>query len=648
MMSEGPLTDRTSASDGDGGNPTTEEKSSTQPIEISVGGEEEGDEDAPLIRRKSHDIPNPSRLSCFIKLAFSLPSVAWALTIVPLAVHLNKFYTDVALLKASTLSIAICVARMLDFIIDPFVGYLSDITKTQWGRRKPYIAVGAPVVAVAFWLLFSPPESLDNFELSVWFCIFFTLNLAAPLHLPHDSMGPALTRSAEDRSSLYAYVQCFTMTGIFLGAVLPVLLGQLISDPRQLYSAMAGIASVLILLTFALLLVAVPDPDTSDHMYGMVAGVRRAVRNGPFCILLLVFVCNSISGHSISALLPYYIQYVLQPDNPSLWLAVTLMVYFGFSFITTPIWLYLATKYEKRTVWLLGHVLGVPFVLCFFFLQPGDLYLLLVMMSLGGVLHGAAFITWHIKADIIDYDELHTGMRREGQYVTFWAIVPKLVSIPTGAIPFAILGTLGYKPNIQQTDEVIFSIRAMMCLIPAICNCISFAAMIMYPITQRVLERIHQGVALHKQGRPALDPIKKKLLPPLKGRICSEQDAWLLDNLSLSELLVFEGNGGSFDGLLCSVVSEAIIWLILAVAIFVLALWMVFEWLYEGVWLVLVFFVLSILLAGGIWHLMRICPALQLQKNPPTRYSIRDHIDWLESEERPGEPQDALSDAATE
>src|SRR5512143_3355285 len=106
--------------------------------------------------------PARERVPFGITLAYGAPSFAGAAMLVPILIHMPKFYSDVVLVPLGYLALAIAVARALDALSDPFFGWLSDRTHTRWGRRRPWIALGAPLCAVAFYALFAPPDSLSG------------------------------------------------------------------------------------------------------------------------------------------------------------------------------------------------------------------------------------------------------------------------------------------------------------------------------------------------------------------------------------------------------------------------------------------------------------------------------------------------------
>src|SRR5438552_3387920 len=80
---------------------------------------------------------------------------------IPLYIDMPKFYADVIGVPLARLAVAIAATRCLDAIIDPSIGLISDRTRSRWGRRRPYIFLGAPLGGLAFWALMSRPRDLS-------------------------------------------------------------------------------------------------------------------------------------------------------------------------------------------------------------------------------------------------------------------------------------------------------------------------------------------------------------------------------------------------------------------------------------------------------------------------------------------------------
>ena len=198
-------------------------------------------------------------------------------------------------------------------------------------------------------------------------------------------------------------------------------------------------------------------------------GVRRALRNRPFRILLGTYVVASAAGAIPGTFMPFFNAYVIRPDNEAGWLAAFLAAYFGAGFLFLPAWMWAARRFGKKPVWLASFLFGITGGAGMFFLDRGDTLPTLLLIAWSGSAFGAGlFLGPAIQADVIDYDELHTGKRREAQYSSFWAMLPKFVAIPSAAIPIAVLASLGYVPNVEQTPQVVLAIKAIFALLPAL------------------------------------------------------------------------------------------------------------------------------------------------------------------------------------
>ena len=112
------------------------------------------------------------------------------------------------------------------------------------------------------------------------------------------------------------------------------------------------------------------------------------------------------------------------------------------------------------------------------------------------------------RPDAIDYDELLTGERREGQYIGLWSISKKFAAAIGIGAGLTILGMAGYSPNTEQPPQVVFTLRVLYALVPSICNFAAILIAFAYPISSRVHADIREAIARQKQGLPMVDPLK--------------------------------------------------------------------------------------------------------------------------------------------
>ncbi|HXN12856.1 MAG TPA: MFS transporter, partial [Candidatus Acidoferrales bacterium] len=391
-------------------------------------------------------------LTLKIKLLYGAPSFAGAAMIIPIFIHMPKFYADVVLVPLGYLAMAIAIARSLDALSDPLMGWISDHTHTRLGRRRPYMLIGAPLCGIAFFCLLNPPVALKGKDAAVWFGVTFILYFIfhTVYVLPHYALGPELTQNYNDRSTLFAWRESFTILGTIVASVAPgVLKAAFHLTDRQVFFDLGIFFGIVLTLLYWLLVLTVKErPDfVARESNPLVPGVRRALRNRPFAILLASYVVGSIAGAIPATMMPFFNAYVIRPADPITSLSLLLAGYFGFGFVSLPMWVALARRIGKLNAWLTSFFLGISGGALMFLLGPGDLKALFVLICWAGIGFGAGlFLTPSMQADVIDYDELYTGKRREAQYTAFWSMLPKFIAIPSAAIPIAILASLGYVP----------------------------------------------------------------------------------------------------------------------------------------------------------------------------------------------------------
>lgn len=499
-------------------------------------------------------------LPLWTKISYGAPSFAGAAMAIPIGIHLTIFYSDTILVPLGLIALVKAVARALDAITDPIMGWLSDRTRTRWGRRRPWMAVGAPLASLSFYLMFTPPGQLSGLDAAAWFAATYTLYYLfhTVYIIPHYGLGPELTLDYHERSTLFGIREGFVVAGTLCAAVLPPILISTFGGERQGYMSFSIIFGCLLSLLYFNLVWQVTERQefSTRPSNPLIPGVRRVMRNRVFRLLLTVYLVGSITGAIPGLMMPYFTKYVLQPEDPNLWLAVFLAIYFGTGFLALPVWVWASRKFEKKPVWLAGFVPGISGSILLFTLGEGDIVPAAIILAVAGSGFSAGlFLGPSMQADVIDYDELYTGKRREAQFGSLWSIMTKFMIIPSMSIPLAILASVGYVPNIEQSDTVQFTIRLIFCVGPAATATIAFVVACYYPINKEIHEKIQQGIEEHKKGNDVIDPIVGHRLKPPSLRGIDEDEGWQLDHFGLGELGILIERGPAAVrnriGLLC-------------------------------------------------------------------------------------------------
>lgn len=564
-------------------------------------------------------------------LAFGLQSGVGAAMALLLAVYLTKFYVDVVLLPAGVMAVAIAAGRAFDAITDPIMGWVSDRTRTRFGRRLPWIAVGVAGNAVMFTLLLNPPQALPQAGLVGWAAgalvlafLFLTMVL-----VPREALAVELTQNQRQRQALFGAIAGFVAVGAIVGAVMPNLLAALgVNDERakMTWQSVIYVGAYLAVNGWFLARVRERPEYVGRGHVPLVPGVRRMLRNRPFRILFISHIITAIPIVIPATLLPFYTQYVLGADLA--WVGYFLLAYLLAGLAALPIWLRIAAARGKLTVWMAAAFIAVSGGASLFFLGPGDQGKALLLHLYVGVQSTVwLFVGGAMHADVVDYDELHTGKRREAQFSALWSIIPKFALTPGAAIPMAILGGVGYVPSAEtQSPDVVLSIRILYALVPATLNAIGLSIMAWYPLSEARHTEIRAAIARHAQGESVVDPITGEPLPPPDRRSVDEETAWLLDSFSITELgRIAEGGARRVRA---QILAQAAAWLAVTAALLA-GLFATLDSLERepGPIPSLLVVAAGLTFTAALFHAARLPAAGRLMEQPVAPAILHEHID---------------------
>ena len=568
-------------------------------------------------------------------IAFGAPGFAGAGMAIPIAVLMPVFYSDVVMAPLGMIALAIAIARSFDALTDPLMGWLSDRTRSRFGRRKPWIALGVPLCAIFFYLLFSPPEQITGQAAALWFGVTYTAYFLfhTIYQVPHGALGSELTLDYDERSKLFGIQSLFILIGILTASIAPSLLsgGLGIENQRTVHALMAGFFATMLVLLYGALLRWVPERAefARSEPNPLVPGIRRALRNRPFRIFFFAGLVSAIPAAIPGILIPYCTTYVLQVADPEKWLGILLVTYFGTGLLAIPIWMRLAEKYSKLWTIVASGLLGTVGGTCLFFLADGDAMTVAGIFLLMGLASSTGLVILpSMVADVIDYDEFLTGKRREAQFGSFWAIIPKFVAIPGASLPLALLAWVGYVPNQVQSDDVVFTIRLLLGIFPAAFNVVTVLILVRYPLSREVHAAIREGIRAHNREESFPDPLSGRLVEPSSRRLIDDKDGWFLDTFSQSELIrvIRSGPRRALRDVWVAVIGSAL----LASA----CIWLAWTTLGDlnsepGPGTILAVVGAGLSITGMCFHLLRIAPAIQLGRGTISTERIEAHLSDL-------------------
>lgn len=443
-------------------------------------------------------------------LAFGAPAVGAGYMYLLMSLYVMKFATDVLLIAPAVMGLIFSASRLWDAVSDPLAGYLSDRTTFRLGRRRTWILAGIAPISVFFLMVFSPPADLGETGKVVWMAVAVIgfYSAMTVFLVPHMSLGAELTDSYHERTRLFGMRHAFyTLGAIFSLISMHLLLSAEQDGAQALREVSVQQAWVAVLLTAALMLYAAVSlrerPVNQSRVVKSPFSAYRDVLANPFARrLYIVWFIENIGGAAIGALTIYVTQYVVGAPT---WAPVIVLTYMIPSTFAVPLWLRISRRIGKIRAWvisMLGTALafGAMIGLAFLDTVEARLALIFAMAFLAGFSAAAGgSIGPSVQGDVIDYDELTTGERKEGSYFAAWNFVYK------GALGAMLLVTgfaleaAGFAPNVEQSDTVKYTMLALYGGIPLVCYLLAAIMFLRFPLNEQV----------HAQIRLQLDREKK-------------------------------------------------------------------------------------------------------------------------------------------
>lgn len=423
----------------------------------------------------------PPPLSLANKLGYGTGAVANGVKNVAFAAYLMFFYNQVVGVPAAIVSTAIALTLVIDAFVDPVLGRWTDMTRSRWGRRHPFIYGAAAPTALFFAIVWLPPAGLSDMQIGLW--VFVTSMLTrisiSSFEIATQAMIPELTEIYEDRTRLFSLRYWFLYIGQYGFSALCLLTffqataeypkGQLNPDG---YVGFALLGSVLII--FAMILCGITtqnripylkQADSRSAKPGLLVHIREmgaAFRNRAFLAIFGfgVLKFTAIGLYSATAL---YFQTYLFGFNAAQ-LAVLTLDSVVAATVAAPLaprmsrWL--GKRNSSMTFAAGGIVLGLsPLVLAYFdcFFRPGDPRLLPTMFGIGALYGGMIAIslinTSSMMADVVEDSAVQTGRHDAGVLFAASSFMQQC-STALGIMANGLILTWAAFPERVGTDEV--------------------------------------------------------------------------------------------------------------------------------------------------------------------------------------------------
>ncbi len=379
--------------------------------------------------------------------AYAIPFTGGALLYFTVQFFFLKYATDVLLLPPLVVGAAFGSSKLVDAVTDPLIGSWSDRTNAALGRRRPWMLGSAFLVAASFFAIWNPPP-LGVRETTIWVCAAVVLFYVCftGYNIPHFALGAELSATPHGKTRFYGARQGVETVGMLLAFAVM----QRISDADDARAYALGLTALLaagagILLLGTPLLLRERPAYLGRGGRGLRAALTDVLRNPHGPRLMLSWWLSFLGMSALGIMGPYAAEYVLGRPDLIAALPGTFVVA---GLIAIPFWVPLARVVGKRRAWiagLLGTAVGLGSLL---FWEPGNVaWFFMATAGAGACMAGTSVMGPSVLADVIDHDEHVTGERKEGVYVSIFALVGKAGAAAVTALIGALLAWSGYTPN---------------------------------------------------------------------------------------------------------------------------------------------------------------------------------------------------------
>ena len=428
------------------------------------------------------------------------------------------FYFAVVQINITLITIGFIIWAIWNSFNDPMLGYLSDRTHTKFGRRLPYIMIGIIPLGVIMFLLFTPilpigpANQLGNFIyfliIIILFEFFYTM-----YSLNTTSLFPETFISKDDRIKANNVRQVFLILGLIVAFILPGLFIEDYSDPSAKtlgeYQIFGIVATIIIISIGGIFIKFTPREkiefkEDYKKAPGFFNTIKMCIKSKSFRWYIPAEIANWFVYGILPTLVPLYAKAVLNMVD-----AFMISILLGCTFLSSAIfmtllWKPVVKRLGNRKAWIISMATWILTLMPLMFLGENmEIIAMIVFFFIGIGLSGSLYIIDLVVSDIIDEDEVNTGIRREAGYYGVNAFFLRLAII----VVFLSIGPVFIIADwevftIPASIEVQMGLRVLMFVYPAVALIIGILSIYKYPLYGKKLVQVKEKlIKLHEQKK---------------------------------------------------------------------------------------------------------------------------------------------------
>lgn len=425
------------------------------------------------------------------------------------ALFLLIYYTNVVGLSAASVATMFLLVRAWDAFADLFAGRMVDITRTRWGKFRPYLLFASAPLLLSSVALFSVPNFSSTTAKYVYVYVTYALLgfLYSLTNIPYGSLATAMTQDPVERARLGVWRSMGPIFGtLLLVLIISPKISQFKTQPDQLQSFLTMVTIIFAVIGYGLYLFCFFScKEQVFHEAKRVTlkeTLETARQNKPLLILCFSNLILLTGVFGVQAAMAYYAAYILGNSSLLIWMVLASSVA---TFLAVPVVPRTVERIGKKNTLIIAVLCMAVIGVWLFFMPPLLIVVVPSFFLFGFFQSGGLSLLFAFEADAVEYGEYKTGKRTEGATYAIYSFFRKVSQAVAGAFAGYALAAGGFIAKApQQPESALTAIRAVIGLGPAVFGLVGVLIFLAYPLTD---DRFREIVTeLHKRHGIADQP----------------------------------------------------------------------------------------------------------------------------------------------
>lgn len=377
------------------------------------------------------------------------------------------FYVDLLGLSMTKYSLVLFIYTFVDAIDNPVYGFLSDRTRTKWGRRRPWLLIGTPLLVLFFILFYNVPAFIQTEQgmLFIYMLLMYILTgtLDSLVNANYGALFPELFKKDDERAKTNSFRQICQLFAMAISIALTPMITEKIG--YRLTAVIYGVVALAVMMYCFWGCREEEIPEDKMEKPGLFSSIYALITNPKFWIYGFCGAFYSAAFSLISQAIPFYVKYTLgkEGSTTTLMLGTVLVV----AVIGIVVWSQIVPKWDIMKVWRCGFIImAVAFVPLYFANTLGAAIAIACVVGFGV----AACLTTMdcIGAKLVDDDFRRHGIKREGIISSLMGVMNRLNGLYTSLAFYVVSKSYQFVNGDNPGPNPSAASRMLLCVFPAV------------------------------------------------------------------------------------------------------------------------------------------------------------------------------------